>query len=114
MHRRRQPRLALGSVDQDRVTDTLQPACDLVFVLDHNSACLGMRVIKQLGDRIDGGTGNADARQRIVPVRDGMLRNRGLDVTNGFLAMRDPIRIGPEFRIIDDRIQSGDATKLAP
>src|ERR1700687_225034 len=114
MHRRRQPGVALRSVYQNRVTYPLQPTCDLVLVLDNNSACPGVRVIKKLSDRIDGRTGNADACERVVPVRDRMLSYRGLDMTDGFFAMRDPIRVRPELRIIDDRAQPRDGTKLAP
>ena len=113
-HRRRQPGLALRSVYQDRMPDTLQPTCDLVLVLDNNSACTCVRVVKQLSDRIDGCTGNAGAREHVVPVRDGLLRYCELDMTNGFLAVCDPIGVGPESGIIDDGVQSGDGTKFAP
>jgi len=106
--------MTLRSVDQNRVTYPLQPTCGLVLVLDNNAACPGVRVVKQFSDRIDRRTGNADARKRIVPVRDGMLRYRGLDMTDGFVAVRDPVGIRPKLRIIDDRAQRRDGTKLAP
>ncbi len=73
-----------------------------------------MRVVKQLSDRIDGRAGNSDAHERVVPVRDGILRYRGLDVTDGFFAMRYSIRICPELRIVDDGVQSSDCAKFAP
>lgn len=111
-HRRRQPGVALRSVYQNRMADTLQPTRDLVLVLDHNSACTCVRVVKQLSDRIDGCTGNAHARQRVVPVCDRMLRDRGLDKTDGLLAMCDPIGVGPESGILNDRTQPRDGTKF--
>jgi hypothetical protein len=76
MHRRRQACVALRPVYQNRVTYPLQPAYDLVLVLNNNSTGPGVRMVKQLSDRIDGRTGNADACERVVPVRDGMLRYR--------------------------------------
>ena len=106
--------MALRSVYQNRVTYPLQPTCGLVFVLDNNSGCLCVRVVKQLSDRIDGRTGNADASQRVVPVRDGVLRYRELDMTDGFFAVRYSISIRPELRIIDERAQPRNGTKLAP
>jgi hypothetical protein len=112
--RRRQPGVALRSVYQNWVTYPLQPTGGLVLVLDNNSACQCVRVVKQLSNRIDRRTGNADARKRVIPVCDRMLRYRGLDVTNGFYAVIDSISIRPELRIIDDRTQPRDSTKLAP
>src|SRR5580692_3295712 len=43
-----------------------------------------------------------------------MLRDRWLDMTDGFLAVRRPISVGPESGIVDDRIQPGDGAELAP
>ena len=106
--------MAHRSVDQNRVTYPLQRTRNLVLVFENNAAGAGVRVVKQLSDRIDRRTGNADARKRIVPVRDGMLRYRGLDMTDGFVSVRDPIGIRPKLRIIDDRAQRRDGTKLAP
>jgi hypothetical protein len=102
-HRWRQPGVALCSVYQNRVTHAFQPACDLVLVLDNNSACSSVRVVKQLSDRVDGRAGHTGACKRVVPVRDGMPRYRGLDMIDGFFAVRDAISIRPELRIIDDR-----------
>jgi len=69
-HWRRQPSVALRSVYQNRVTYPLQRTRNLVLVLDNNTAGPGVRVVKQLSDRIDGRTGNADTRKRVIPVRD--------------------------------------------
>src|SRR5882724_10626291 len=113
-HRRRPPRAALRAVDQDRMTYTLQAARGLVFVLDNNAAGFGVWMVKQLSDRIDGRAGNTDGCQRVVPVCGGMLRNHGLDVTEGLLAVRHAIRVGLELRIVDDGVQSHYSAKLAP
>jgi len=43
-----------------------------------------------------------------------MLRYRGLDMTDGFVAVRDSIRVPPELRIVNDRAQPRNGTKLAP
>src|SRR5215831_10833097 len=45
---------------------------------------------------------------------DGLGSDHRLDVAQRLSAMLDPIRIGPEFRIIYDCIQAGDAAELAP
>src|SRR5712664_1904330 len=71
-------------------------------------------MIKQLSDRIDGRTGHADGCKRLVPMRGRMPRQRGLDVTEGFLAVRDAVSIGPELRIVDDGLQSRNGAELAP
>src|SRR5258708_1196120 len=73
-----------------------------------------MRVVKQLSDRIDGRAGNSDAGERVVPVRDGILRNRGLDMAEGFLAVRYAVSIRFESRIIDDGVQCRYSAELAP
>ena len=96
------------------MTDAFQLARSLVLVVDNNAARLGVRVIEQLRDRVDGRAGNADIGQHLVPVRNGLLPQRRLDMTEGFLAVRNAIRIGPEFRIIDDRVQSRDRAEFAP
>jgi len=50
-----------------------------------------------------GAQGTPTSGQHLVPVRnDFCLTPPGHD--RGFLAVRNAIRIGPEFRIIDDRV----------
>src|SRR5882672_2449462 len=105
-HRWRPPCAAFRAVDQDRMTYALQRSRGLVFVLNNNAAFPGVRMVKQLSDRIDGRAGNTDGCQRVVPVRGGMLRNRSLDVTEGLLAVHHAIRVGLELRIVDDGVQS--------
>src|SRR5258708_32795271 len=73
-----------------------------------------MRVVKQLSDRIDGRAGNSDAGERVVPVRDGILRNRGFDMAEGLLAVRYAVSIRFESRIIDDGVQCRYSAELAP
>jgi hypothetical protein len=85
-----------------------------MIIFKNDPACPSVRVVKQLSYRVDGRAGNADACERVIPVRDRMLRYRRLDMTDGFFAVRHSIRVRPELRIIDDRAQPCDATKLAP
>src|SRR3954447_8501458 len=113
-HRRRPACTTFRAVDQNRVADTLQLARGWMRVVDNDAARLSVRVVEQLRDRIDLRTGHTDTRQHLVPVRHGILRQHGPDMIEGFLAVRHAIRIGPEFRVVDDPAQSADRTELAP
>src|SRR5258708_8757768 len=73
-----------------------------------------MRVVKEVRERIDGRAGRDGGGERVVPGRDGILRNRGLDMAEGFLAVRYAVSIRFESRIIDDGVQCRYSAELAP
>ena len=113
-HRRRQPCFARRAIDQDRMTDPMQGTRNLMIVVDDHSAGARVRMLKQLRQSVDGRAGDTDPGERIVPECRGLRRQRALNMVQRFLAVLDPIRIGPEFGIIGDRLQPGDTTEFPP
>jgi len=93
---------------------TFQTTGCCMVVLHDNLVRFGVRVFEELSKRIDRRTGDTDLVERDIPVRNGVGRNHFMHMLQRFGAMLDPISVGAELGIVDDRLEPCDSAELAP